>query len=343
MKWILVFLFWSIYSPFLLAQSGGDNAFEFLNLTSSARVLALGNVLVNTLDDDVNVGQQIPSLNHDGMNHQLALNYTNYYAGIRFGSLVYGFPNARFGSVSLGLQYLNYGDFDRTDAYGNLIGVFSAGEYALCASALVYEGSGFLLGSSVKGVYSNLESYDSYGLLADLSATYVFKEDRVLASLLVKNIGFQLKTYADESEPMPFEVLLGISSRLQHAPFRWSVTWSHLEKWDLSYVDSQESSVDLITNEKIQVKSKTRDKILSHLHLGGEFLLGKSFNIRMGYNFKRRQELAMDVFKHNVGMSWGFGVKVRKYQLNYARAFYHAVGPMHTFSVISNTAKFKRK
>ena len=327
----------------MVAQTGGNNTFEFLNLTSSARVLALGNVLVNAVDDDVNIAQQLPSLNHAGMNHQLSVNFTNYYAGIRFGSLVYGMPNVKFENVTFGLQYLNYGDFNRTDAYGNLTGTFSAGEYAFYASALVFKQSKFWFGSALKGVYSNLESYNSFGFLADVSATYEVKKERVFASLLIKNMGFQLKTYAHESEPMPFEILLGVSSKLKHAPFRWSVTWSHLEKWDLSYVNPEASSVDLITNEEVQVESNTRDKILSHLHVGGEFLLGKNFNLRMGYNFRRRQELALDLYKHNVGLSWGFGVKVRKFQLNYARAFYHAVGPMHTFSVISNTAKFKRK
>ena len=343
MKWIRILFFLFIYNVSLVAQTGGNNTFEFLNLTSSARVLALGNVLVNAVDDDVNIAQQLPSLNHAGMNHQLSVNFTNYYAGIRFGSLVYGMPNVKFENVTFGLQYLNYGDFNRTDAYGNLTGTFSAGEYAFYASALVFKQSKFWFGSALKGVYSNLESYNSFGFLADVSATYEVKKERVFASLLIKNMGFQLKTYAHESEPMPFEILLGVSSKLKHAPFRWSVTWSHLEKWDLSYINPEASSVDLITNEEVQVESNTRDKILSHLHVGGEFLLGKNFNLRMGYNFRRRQELALDLYKHNVGLSWGFGVKVRKFQLNYARAFYHAVGPMHTFSVISNTAKFKRK
>ncbi len=330
MKWIRILFFLFIYNVSLVAQTGGNNTFEFLNLTSSARVLALGNVLVNAVDDDVNIAQQLPSLNHAGMNHQLSVNFTNYYAGIRFGSLVYGMPNVKFENVTFGLQYLNYGDFNRTDAYGNLTGTFSAGEYAFYASALVFKQSKFWFGSALKGVYSNLESYNSFGFLADVSATYEVKKERVFASLLIKNMGFQLKTYAHESEPMPFEILLGVSSKLKHAPFRWSVTWSHLEKWDLSYINPEASSVDLITNEEVQVESNTRDKILSHLHVGGEFLLGKNFNLRMGYNFRRRQELALDLYKHNVGLSWGFGVKVRKFQLNYARAFYHAVGPMHT-------------
>ena len=134
-----------------------------------------------------------------------------------------------------------------------------------------------------------------------------------------------------------------ISAKLEHAPIRWSISWAHLEKWDLSYVDPSEPTIDPLTNEEIAEKYTTRDKILSHLHVGGELLFGKNLNFRMGYNFRRRQELALDLYKHNVGLSWGFSMKVRKFHFNYARAAYHAVGPMHTFSVTSNLAKFKRK
>ena len=74
MKVINVFLFFFLAPGILFAQIGGDNTYEFLNLTTSARISALGHVLVNSIDDDVNLAQQIPSLNHAGMNHQLALN-----------------------------------------------------------------------------------------------------------------------------------------------------------------------------------------------------------------------------------------------------------------------------
>ena len=343
MKLIRVFFILFLYTASSSAQTGGDNTFEFLNLTTSARILALGNVLVNTFDDDVNLAQQLPSLNHVGMNHQFSVNFTNYYAGVKFGSLVYGLPSSKYENISLGMQYLNYGDFKRTDEFGNITGSFTAGEYAAYVSTLIYKRPAFRLGTTLKAVYSNMEAYNSYGFLADLSATYEIKEQRVLASLLLKNAGFQLKTYAGESEPMPFEMILGISAKLEHAPLRWSISWSHLERWDLSYVDPSEPVIDPLTNEEIAVKYTTRDKILSHLHVGGEFLFGKSFNVRMGYNFRRRQELALDLYKHNVGLSWGFSMKVRKFHFDYARAAYHAVGPMHTFSVTSNLAKFKRK
>lgn len=343
MKIIRVFLILCICVQSLLAQTGGDNTYEFLNLTNSARVAALGNVLINTFDDDINLAQQLPSLNHTGMNHQFSVNFTNYYAGVKFGSLVYGLPSSKFENISVGLQYLNYGDFTRTNEFGDVIGKFSAGEYAMFASTAVEIDSSLYVGASLKAVYSNLDAYSSFGVLCDFSATYSLKSGRMLASLLMKNAGFQIKTYAKESEPMPFELVIGLSTKLEHAPLRWSISWAHLERWDLSYINPSKPTIDPLTNEEISVKYNTRDKIFSHLHVGGEFLFSKNFNIRLGYNFRRRQELALDLYKHNVGLTWGFSMRVSKFHFNYARAAYHAVGPMHTFSVTSSLNNFKRK
>ena len=84
------------------------------------------------------------------MNHQLSVNFTNYYAGIKFGSLVYGMPNEKFKNISLGLQYLNYGDFKRADEFGNVTGTFSAGEYALAVLPNLQHEK-LRLGSTLKG------------------------------------------------------------------------------------------------------------------------------------------------------------------------------------------------
>lgn len=325
------------------AQIGGSNTYEFLNLTHSARVSSLGNVLVNSFDDDINLAQQIPSLNHQGMNHQFSVNFTNYYAGVKFGSLIYGIPSSRFENICVGLQYLNYGNFVRTDAFGNVLGSFTAGEYAVFTSTSMTIDSSLYVGLGVKAIYSNLDAYDSFGVLADLSASYSLKDGRMVGTLLARNLGYQLTSYAGLNEPLPFELLLGVSTKLEHAPMRWSITWAHLEKWDLSFVDSELPLIDPLTNELIDQSSSLRDRIFSHLHLGTELLFSENFNVRLGYNFRRRQELALELFKHNVGLTWGFSMKVRKFHFNYARAAYHAIGPMHTFSMTSSLTNFLKK
>lgn len=336
---LVVLLF---YTGTLSAQIGGNHVYEFLNLTNSARILALGSGMVNVLDDDINIAQQIPSLNNAQMNYQLSANFTNYYAGIKFGSLVYGLPHKKLSNISVGGQYINYGEFNRTDEFGNKLGTFSSGEYAGYISSAIHIDSTLYIGASLKGVYSSFEEFSSYGVLTDFSGTYRIKEGRVMASLLMRNLGFQISTFAGKKEPMPFELLLGISTKLEHAPMRWSLTWSHLEQWDLSY-ESEELEIDPLTNEPILNQYSLRDNIFSHLHLGTEFLFSKNFNIRLGYNFRRRQELALDLYKHNVGLSWGFCMKISKFHFNYSRAALHAIGPMHTFSITSKVSDFIKK
>jgi hypothetical protein len=156
----------------------------------------------------------------------------------------------------------------------------------------------------------------------------------------MRNLGFQIKTYAGAREPMPFELLFGVSTKLEHAPLRWSITWAHLENWDMSYEDLESNNLN---GESVVSSYSFRDNLVSHLHLGMEFLFSTNFNLRFGYNFKRRQELALELFKHNVGMSWGFTMKVLKFHFNYSRASLHATGPMHTFSITTNLAEFSRK
>lgn len=341
MKKIKVLLLLCTHVWMTLAQTGGDNTYEFLNLVPSARTAALGNVLVNALDDDVNLALILPSLNNKKMNGQFSVNYTSYYDGISYGSFVFGLPHKKFENILVGMHYVNYGTFIRTDEFGYQLGNFSSGEYALLVSTAIRYNSNIRIGATLKGVYSNFETYNSYGLSSDMSITY--SKERMHSSILIKNLGYQLKSFSGSKEPLPVEVIIGVTNKLEHAPLRWSITWSHLEKWDLSYQNKQDELYDPFTGETTSVGTTFRDKLVSHLHVGAELLFSKNFNFRLGYNFKRRQELALDLYKHGVGLSWGFAMKVKKIHVNFARLPYHAVGPLHTFSITSNIGNFWNK
>ena len=72
MKVLKVFLFSFLNLGSLFAQVGGDNTYEFLNLTTSARISALGNVLVNSFDNDVNLGK-VRATFHESADRLVAL------------------------------------------------------------------------------------------------------------------------------------------------------------------------------------------------------------------------------------------------------------------------------
>src|SRR5664280_144676 len=151
-----------IVSP-SFSQTGGDNIYEFLNLTHSGLVSSLGGTNVSLSGNDLNLAYHNPALLNSGMNKTLALNYVNYFAGINYGLAMYSKSYPETGNFALGLTYLNYGSFTETDASGIITGNFSAAEYAL---SIIYSreiDSLFTVGVNFKPVLSNLEKYTSFG------------------------------------------------------------------------------------------------------------------------------------------------------------------------------------
>ena len=325
-----------------LAQLGGSNTFAFLDLVSSPRSAALGGNAISTRVDDVSLVWQNPSLLSAGMNKQLQLSFVDYFEGINFGQAAYAQNINRFGMSALTLHYINYGTFNMTDVAANDLGTFKAAEYALGFSWSKSLDSLFFIGATVKGIYSKLESYSSTGVAADLGVTYFSKDKFFSASVTATNFGRQLKYY-DEStgrEPLPFEIQVGLTKRLPKAPFRFGITWQHLEKFNITYSDPTIPDVDPLTGESNDKSISFLKKSVRHLVLNTELLLSKSFNIRVGYNFQRRAELANINRRLLVGLSGGFGFRVSKFQLNYARVLYHIKGASNQFSVGVNLSDF---
>jgi len=53
----------------------------------------------------------------------------------------------------------------------------------------------------------------------------------------------------------------------------------------------------------------------------------------MGYNFRRSAELQLQNIRTFGGLSFGFGLKMKKFKLNYAFSKYHLATNTNTFSL----------
>ncbi|HEX5001385.1 MAG TPA: type IX secretion system protein PorQ [Bacteroidia bacterium] len=328
------------------AQIGGSSTYAFLNLSSSARIAALGGKLVPVKDNDLNLVFANPAVLNPTMDHQLTFSGVGYFAGIRYGYAAYASEIKKAGMFSAGMHYVDYGHFDETDETGEVTGSFKAGEYSLNLTwAKQLADSAFSFGVTLKTIYSSLESYTSYGLAADLGANYYIEPAMVNLSLVAKNAGRQLKAYREGNiEPLPFEVELGVSKQLAKAPFRFSLILQHLEKPDMTFTDpAKEGQLDPITGEPLDQKITTGDKILRHVILGTELLISKNFNVRFGYNFQRRKELGVDTKMGTTGLSWGFGFRISKFIFSYGRSTYHLAGASNSFSISANLNEFVKK
>lgn len=345
----LVAIFLLLSSFISNAQIGGTNTYEFLNIPVSARVASLGGSVIAVYDNDPTFALANPSLLNDEMNGMVTFSYLNYFADINHGYVSYVKDFKKAGTFSAGIRYLNYGDFLETDEGGNELGNFTASEYAFILGWGKKIDSSFSVGANLKPIYSSLYIYNSFGIALDFSATYYNKSKGFTASLVAKNIGAQLSPYVDggEKEPLPFEIQAGISKKLQHIPFRFSVDLIQLQNWNLSYNDSiiaTNANQDLTDEEKSE-RNKTGliNESIKHVVLGGEFIPSNSFMLRFGFNFKRRSELAHDNKPGMIGFSWGLGFRIKKFHISYGSAKYHLAGPSNHFTITTNLSEYYRK
>jgi hypothetical protein len=333
----------------LYAQVGGNNTYEFLNLPISARVSALGGNVISARDNDLNVAITNPALLTDSMNNNVALSYVNYFADVNYYYAAYAKSLKQKGMLSGGIQYLDYGTFTRADEFGNKEGTFSPRDMSINLSYAnsVFD-SNLFVGATLKTIYSQMDTYYSWGSAVDLGAVYVRPARKFAIAYVVKNVGRQWKPYTEGNyEKLPYEMQIGFTKQPKHIPFRFSFTYENLEKWDLTYVDPNNPSLtkDPLTGKPIkQSKFKTfGDKFMRHIVIGGEPLLTKSFFIRAGYNYQRRKELKIPERRGMAGFSFGFGLRVYKFHISYARAVYHLAGASNNFSVSFDINSFYSK
>lgn len=321
----------AILIPFLtIGQNGGNNAFQFLNFSNSARVEGAGGYLITIRDNDASLGVENPSLLNRSMHGNITLNLVDYFANSKYGYASYTRHFSNIGTFNTSLLYANYGEFQYADISGDRNGgTFNANDVVFSVGYGRELDTNFAIGADIRFASSFLESYSAFGISADLAASYQKKEKGFGAAFMIKNIGGQVKSYiANQSEPIPLNVLIGVSKKMAHAPFRFSLTYDNIQKWNLVYFDaSQESSVDALTGETIEVKEPGfGTKLMYHLTLGGELLLSKNFNIQFGYNYKKRQDLKVVAKKGAAGFSWGFGMQIKKFKLSYGMGKYHIAG-----------------
>ena len=88
-KKVLSFICLILIASSSFSQTGGDNIYEFLNLTHSGLVSSLGGTNVSLTGNNLNLVYHNPALLNSGMNNNLALNYVNYFAGINYGLAMY--------------------------------------------------------------------------------------------------------------------------------------------------------------------------------------------------------------------------------------------------------------
>ena len=312
-------------APLCLAsvQAQTTAGYGYLELPVSARAAALGGTCLSVVEPEMSLAEQNPALLCPEMAGQAALSYTRYMGDVNMGYVGYAGRFRRVGGWSVGMRYIDYGDFSGYDEQGIPTGSFGVKDMSLQAAVGYPINDRLRIGAQFKMLYSSYESYNAFAMGVDLGLNYYNEASGTSLSLTATNLGGQFKAlYEERKEKLPTELNLGWSTELQHLPFCVTVTACHLLDWDQDYVDG---------NGEVQTY-KTSEMVFNHLIFGAEWTASDHFWLAASYNYRHQREFSgQGGFLRGVALGAGLSYRQLAFQLAYASV--HAGSGTLTFQL----------
>ncbi len=325
-KYLLILIF--LQTHFCIAQTGGRNTFDFLEIAGSTKVSALGGAQVSDRSEDVNAIFYNPGSVQDTLHNYISVNQTFYYGNISLSTLAYAFDHSKTGLWTFGIRYLNYGKMDNLDETGLYLGEFSAKDFVVSVGKNHISGP-FSFGANMKLASSCIHHYNASALLFDLGGTFQHPRHDLTIGLAVRNIGFLLNDFSStSSSPLPLTAEVGVTYKPEHMPVRLSVTAHHLTKGNL-YEDDDNPDYPVEKPNSLQ-------RVFSHFVIGTEIILSPNVHARLGYNAYRRKELRLNEKSGLSGISYGFMARIKAFEVSFSRNHYHVAGALNQLGVTLN-------
>ena len=178
-------------------------------------------------------------------------------------------------------------------------------------------------GATMRFISSKYAEYNSLAIAFDLGLNYFDEDNDFSLGITMRNVGAQLKKFDEKSEHLPFDLDVGITKSMAHAPVRFSLTMIDLTRWSSDYYYTEDGK-----------KPSTGRILLNHFAAGVDIIPTEVFYISAGYNARRAYELKAAGSSHMAGFSIGGGLKLKKFKLGATYARYHVAAS----SVLVNLA-----
>ncbi len=300
---------------------------EFLSASTSAYVGSIGVENVSSHGRELDVALRNPALMTEDAHNTASLSYQNYLAGSSWATGAYSRAIDDKNSWGAAVVFAPYGSMTETDIYGNEVGEFSATDFMAEGLYSRLLADGFRVGLGFKIIYSSIAEERSFGFGFDVGANYQNKEKDLSLGFAVRNVGAQLATYTDTPDSrdrLPWNMQLGFTKGLEHAPFRFSITYTDINRWDLSYTKYNEvDKATLDSNDLDGIQEvKWGDMFMRHFVFSGEFVPRDEFSLVVGYNVRRGREYQLADARSGAGFSFGLNLNIKNVYVGAAYSIY---------------------
>lgn len=283
------------------AQTTSESVLHYLSLPATTKGMALGGLTTTVVANDVALALESPALFGKEQNGQLSLSYMNHWGNSHVGNVFYGQQHRERGAWGVGARYIDYGSIEGRDLSGYATGSLSAKDIMIQGS-YSYELTNYIrAGISLKGVYSTLADYSAFGIGADVGINYFSENKERSLGLSLVNVGTLLRPYTSgRTEALPWDIRIGYSQKLSHAPFQIHVTAYGLRPTPASEYTPEDLG--------------TGAKALRHLALGFEYVPSDKLWIAIGYNPRIAQNYRALRGAKLSGISTGIGFNAAGYR-----------------------------
>lgn len=296
-----------VFGPVAAAQQ--TTTFDFLRLDMNARAAALNGSFVS-MTNDPNLLYYNPAGLATLERPSASASFLKHLLDVNAGSLTYGQAYDDLGTFAAGVVFVDYGSFPHTDESQNVLGTFSAKELAITAGWGMQLEENMYVGASLEFVSSSIASYGANAVALGAGFLYQIPSEMITIGASLLHAGAQASTYAGIRESLPLELSVGITKKPEHLPAYLNLNFHRL-------TDKAESFFDRF----------------SSFTIGVEFLMSESTRLRAGYDNEKKRELKLGAGSGLAGFSFGGGILINEYLLDYSYNSYGKIGGLHRVSV----------
>ena len=281
------------------AAAAGTSSAQFLRIGWGARPAAMGDAFTGVADD-------VDALywNPAGLVYvkrlQQAFNHNSWIEGVNVENAAFASRYSSSTVIGAGIGYVNVGDMERGDKYGNALGYYSASDMALLFSYSRLLKPGFAVGGNFKIISERIETVSAHSFAIDAGGVYEMSPRLKLGATL-KNLGTGM-TLAKTSCPLPMGLRVG-------AAYQYTKNLLLASDISLPFDDSL------------------------GLYFGAEYLYpspvkGARLALRGGFNTATMSSLGA-----LSALALGFGIEAGAVGVDYALTPYGDLGMVHRFSL----------
>jgi len=305
-------------TPFLYkAHAQIESAsFPVTQIEETARIAATGGFSPALVTNDTGSFYSNPALLSEGMQGMLSITYLNHLAGLNSGTVAYAFRIDSLTTTGVGIRYLSFGSIERTDQDGLKSGTFNASDLDLSLSASRLMRSGLRYGANVHLLLSSLDSETASAISLDAGLLYEVERRGLAIGITLRHAGVVMSSIGASKAQLPLDLRLGVSKKLAHIPLLLSLSIYRINK--LGEAPKELSAFA---------------RLMYHVVLGGEFQFSNNFQLRLGYNFRRHDELGLKSRLDFSGVSTGFGLQISRIGIDYAFSSWSSLGGLHRFTL----------